>query len=224
MFFHSLSSLRECSQPCLCRYHPIAQLTPLLLRCHRWCSPRIIDLFAFWACSSCIVRSQQQWYGYSYEKSWWSYHARWRCRYFTSSYDGCVCWLPLCGLLNQCSSAELLLDGVGRCFCWACVRGIGWDWWITIIGQPTRHEGLSWKTGLQFWSSTSECCHDLTWGPWLNNRLISVSSGVMLGKVSTGVEECPNQDKLWSTSNLKYCRRRSGHYSKGQILLRRYGI
>ena len=138
MFFHSLSSLRECSWPCLCRYHPTTQLTPLLMRCHRWLSysisigvvvwlfvftvelagsylrhvpckfwkvclgvsifhrsimegnwpaldvvhaSLITDLFADWACSSCIVGSQQQWYGYSYEKSWWSHRARWRCRY-----------------------------------------------------------------------------------------------------------------------------------------------
>ena len=53
------------------------------------------------------------------ENSWWSYRARWRCRYFTSIYDG-SCWLPLCGLLlSQCSPAEFLwisLDGVGWCF------------------------------------------------------------------------------------------------------------
>ena len=41
----------------------------------------ITDLFAYWACSFCIVGSQQQWYGCSYEKSLWSYRARWRCRY-----------------------------------------------------------------------------------------------------------------------------------------------
>ena len=49
---------------------------------------------------------------------WWSYRARWRCRYFTSIYDG-SCWLPLCGLLlSQCSPAEFLwisLDGIGWC-------------------------------------------------------------------------------------------------------------
>ena len=54
----------------------------------------------------------------SYEKSWWSYRTRWRCRCFTSIYDG-SCWLPQCGLLLiQCSPAEflwILLDGVGRC-------------------------------------------------------------------------------------------------------------
>ena len=171
--------------------------------------------------------SQQQWYGYSYEKSWWLYRARWRCRHFTSSYDGRVCWLPLCWLLNQCSSSEFLrslLDGIGWCFCWACVRGVGWDWWITIIVEPTRCEELSWKTGLQFWSSMSERYRDLTWGPWLNNRLISVSSRVRLGKVSTGVEECPNQDKLWSSSNLKYCRRRSGFFSEKRLQPARLGI
>ena len=34
---------------------------------------------------------------------WWSYRARWRCRYFTSIYDG-SCWLPLCGLLLRISA------------------------------------------------------------------------------------------------------------------------
>ena len=28
LFFHSLSSLRECSRTCLCHYHPTAQLAP----------------------------------------------------------------------------------------------------------------------------------------------------------------------------------------------------
>ena len=87
------------------------------------CSPHIGYYWcvAWWACSALLfgVPCVQQWSGCSYEKSWWSYHARWRYRYFTSIYDG-SCWLPLCGpLLSQWSSVEFLwisLDGVGWCY------------------------------------------------------------------------------------------------------------
>ena len=47
------------------------------------------------AVSACRNPSiSDQWYGCSYEKSWWSYRARWRCRYlpaFMMVVAGCHC-------------------------------------------------------------------------------------------------------------------------------------
>ena len=84
------------------------------------CSPRIgyhwfvycllrVLLFAGLRVSA-IVGSQQQWYGCSYEKSLWSYRARWRCRYFTGNYDGRIAG---CHYVDFCWTNAHLLSSSG---------------------------------------------------------------------------------------------------------------
>ena len=119
----------------------------------------ITDFFAYWACSSCIVGTQQQWYGYSHEKSWWSYRARWSCllvaTMWTSFEPMLICWVPL--ELIRLHWVVFLLGLCGR------------DW-VGLMDYHHWSSNQTWGTFMKDWML-----------PWLNNRLISVSGKGKVG-------------------------------------------